>query len=148
MVKVLTKELKKASSALRQDFLKEVALKVILRDTDCVCVCVCVRACACTCMHAHVHTDALGFSGNAERIGDHAMNIGEYTDIIYDKSINFSNPARDEIKEMKDITCKTIHKIMHPETSIDTANWLSEIAAFEQQMDDMTDRKRHRSYPS
>ena len=60
MVKVLTKELKKASSALRQDFLKEVALKVILRGTDCVCVCVCVRACACTCMHAHVHTDALG----------------------------------------------------------------------------------------
>ena len=81
-------------------------------------------------------------SGNAERIGDHAMNIGEYTDIIYDKSINFSNSARDEIKEMKDITCKTIHKIMHPETSIDTANWLSEIAAFEQQMDDMTDTFR------
>ena len=43
---------------------------------------------------------------------------------------------------MKDITCKTIHKIMHPETSIDTANWLSEIAAFEQQMDDMTDTFR------
>lgn len=53
MVKVLTKELKKASSALRQDFLKEVALKVILRDTDCVCVCVCARVRAHACMHVY-----------------------------------------------------------------------------------------------
>ena len=52
MVEVLSKELKKASSAVRQDFLEEVALKLILRDTDCVCVCVCVCACTCTRMHA------------------------------------------------------------------------------------------------
>ena len=52
----MSKECKKASSALRQDFPEEVALKLILRDTDCVCVCVCV----CACMHAHVHTNALG----------------------------------------------------------------------------------------
>ena len=53
MVEVLTKELKKASSALRQDLLEEVALKLILRDTDCVCVCacVCVHMQACTCTH-------------------------------------------------------------------------------------------------
>ena len=60
MVEVLSKELKKASSAVRQDFLEEVALKLILRDTDCVCVCVCVLARVHACMHAHVHTDALG----------------------------------------------------------------------------------------
>ena len=49
MVEVLSKELKKASSAVRQDFLEEVALKLILRDTDCVCVCVCV------CLHVYTH---------------------------------------------------------------------------------------------
>lgn len=81
-------------------------------------------------------------SGDAERIGDHAMNIAEYTNIIFNKSIIFSDPAREEIKLMKDVTSKAIYKIMHPETSIDTANWLSEIAAFEQQMDDMTDAFR------
>ena len=52
MVEVLSKELKKASSAVRQDFLEEVALKLILRDTDCVCVCVCVLARVHACMHA------------------------------------------------------------------------------------------------
>ncbi len=82
---------------------------------------------------------------DTERIGDHALNIGEYTEIIHARSIQFSEAALEEINEMKDITDKVLYKILHLKSSTDTTNWLSEIAAYEQQMDDMTDiyRENH-----
>ena len=75
-------------------------------------------------------------TGNAERIGDHAMNIGEYVDTIKKKNIVFSDNARDELVKMQEITQKAIDKVLHRED--DMTVWLSDIAAMEQKIDDMT----------
>lgn len=75
-------------------------------------------------------------SGNAERIGDHAVNISDYIEVINRKSINFSEEARTEIIEMQLITKKAIDKVLNRDA--DSAEWLSKIAAMEQLIDDMT----------
>ena len=75
-------------------------------------------------------------TGNAERIGDHACNIGGYVNVIKKKSISFSELARSELVEMQQITMKSIDKILHREE--DMTQWLSEVAALEQRIDDMT----------
>lgn len=75
-------------------------------------------------------------SGNAERIGDHALNIGGYVDVIKEKAITFSEEARTELAQMQEITKKAINKVLNK--GDDAAKWLSSIAAMEQQMDDMT----------
>ena len=75
-------------------------------------------------------------TGNAERIGDHAVNIGEYVETMRKKNITFSENARDEVLKMKEITEKAIDKVLHRED--DMTIWLSDIAAMEQQIDDMT----------
>ena len=79
-------------------------------------------------------------TGNAERIGDHAINIGEYLHTIKKKNIEFSEGAKNEIATMRDITKKAIDKVL--EKGEDDAVWLSAIAAMEQQIDDMTKRYR------
>ena len=79
-------------------------------------------------------------TGNAERIGDHAMNIGEYVDTIKKKNIVFSDGAKKEITDMRDIAQKAIDKVLQKDE--DMTRWLSEIAAMEQQIDDMTKNYR------
>lgn len=79
-------------------------------------------------------------TGNVERIGDHAMNIGGYVEVIKRKDIRFSDMARAEIAQMQQITRKAIDRVRHMEA--DTTQWLSRVAALEQQMDDMTTRYR------
>ena len=79
-------------------------------------------------------------TGNAERIGDHAINIGEYVDVMKKKNIVFSDNARKELTKMQEITQKAIDKVLHRED--DMTVWLSDIAAMEQQIDDMTKRYR------
>ena len=81
-------------------------------------------------------------TGNAERIGDHAYNIGGYIDVIKRKSIDFSEGAKEELKKMQDITKKALNNVLTK--SDDTAKWLSEIAAMEQQIDDMTREYREK----
>ena len=82
-------------------------------------------------------------TGNAERIGDHAMNIAEYTNMIRDKQIIFSHRAQEDIRQMQEITGKMLGKTL--ETPADTTEWLSDIAGMEQQIDDMTEafREQH-----
>lgn len=81
-------------------------------------------------------------TGNAERIGDHALNIGGYADVIQRKSIVFSEGARAELMEMQSITQKAIQRVLQQET--DSTAWLSEIAAMEQKIDDMTSSYREK----
>ncbi len=79
-------------------------------------------------------------TGNIERIGDHAMNIGEYLPMIKKQGVVFSDNAKKEIAAMRDITQKAINKVLQKDE--DVAKWLSEIAALEQQIDDMTKNYR------
>ena len=81
-------------------------------------------------------------TGDAERIGDHAQNIAEYTQMIRDKKIEFSAEARSNIQQMQDVTGKMMQMLLsNPE---DAAEWLSNIAGIEQQIDDMTETFRER----
>lgn len=79
-------------------------------------------------------------TGNIERIGDHAINIGEYLETIRKKNIEFSDGAKKEIAAMRDITKKAIDKVLQKDE--DVTVWLSSIAAMEQQIDDMTKNYR------
>lgn len=81
-------------------------------------------------------------TGNAERIGDHASNISGYVNVMQRKDITFSEQARMELSTMQEITHRAINKVLTKED--DTAEWLSEIAAMEQEIDDMTDTYRER----
>ena len=81
-------------------------------------------------------------TGDAERIGDHAQNIAEYTQMIRDKKIEFSAEARSNIRQMQEVTGKLMQMLLSdPE---DAAEWLSNIAGIEQQIDDMTEDFRER----
>lgn len=79
-------------------------------------------------------------TGNAERIGDHALNIAGYIDVIKNKSIVFSQEAREELVKMQSITKNALDMILEMKDA--TPEWLSEIAAFEQRIDDMTENYR------
>lgn len=79
-------------------------------------------------------------SGNAERIGDHAQNIGDYVETIAQKSITFSQEALAEIGEMQEITDRALGMILNPLE--DKVQWLSDVSALEQRIDDMTDTYR------
>ena len=54
--------------------------------------------------------------------------------------IVFSETAKSEIMEMQNICRKAIHKVSNKER--DATEWLTEVAAMEQQIDDMTVRFR------
>lgn len=77
-------------------------------------------------------------TGNAERIGDHALNIAGYLNIIKKKSIVFSETAHKELLQMQEIVHRAMEMILHREEQEDKTQWLSEIAAMEQQIDTMT----------
>ncbi len=81
-------------------------------------------------------------TGNAERIGDHALNIGEYVEVIQQKAIKFSEGAKAELIEMQQISKKAIEKVLSKQADTDTTKWLVEIAALEQKIDDMTQTYR------
>lgn len=75
-------------------------------------------------------------TGNAERIGDHAMNIGGYISVIERKNIKFSEKAVEEIRQMRETTAKALSRAMSREG--DPVEWLADISAMEQRIDDMT----------
>lgn len=75
-------------------------------------------------------------TGNAERIGDHAVNISGYIEVINRKSIVFSEEARSELAEMQSISKQTIEKLLNRSEAPE--KWLSRVAALEQKIDDMT----------
>ena len=79
-------------------------------------------------------------SGNVERIGDHAMNIGGYVKRILRKDIHFSPAALKELAQMEEIVMRSMEKILTRDE--DMTQWLSQIAALEQRIDDMTKQFR------
>ena len=81
-------------------------------------------------------------SANAERIGDHAVNIGGYVEVLQRKDIVFSQMAQGEIAEMQQIASAAMAKILHPEVA--SAAWMKAVADLEQQIDDMTDQYREK----
>lgn len=76
-------------------------------------------------------------SGNLERIGDHAMNISEYTKLMESKKIAFAPAAQEEIQKMQEVSRQAMQLICPLETI--TIERIQEIAKFEQKIDDMTD---------
>jgi len=79
-------------------------------------------------------------TGNAERIGDHALNIGGYVQVMEDKKVVFSDGAKDEIRKMQALCRKAMDTVLH--RGEDVEKWLGEIASMEQEIDDMTETYR------
>ena len=75
-------------------------------------------------------------SSNIERIGDHADNLAGYTKMIVSENILFSELARDEIRQMRDISIRAVSALLSSEGG--RQEWLAQVAQMEQRIDDMT----------
>ena len=78
--------------------------------------------------------------GNIERIGDHAVNIGGYVHVMDKNEITFSEGAQEELRKMQDICEVALNFLLN--MGGEPTEWLSKIAALEQQIDDMTETYR------
>ena len=77
---------------------------------------------------------------NLERIGDHAVNICEYTRMMEKKGIRFSSAAQEEIRSMQKISLEAIGRLKSMGEEME--NDIGDIQALEQKMDDMTEQYR------
>lgn len=73
--------------------------------------------------------------GNLERIGDHAMNICEYTNMIKEKQITFSKEVMVQIEQMKEVCCDALDLLLNSQVNSEN---LHSIESIEQKIDDMT----------
>lgn len=77
---------------------------------------------------------------NLERIGDHAVNICEYTRMMEKKGIRFSSAAQEEIRSMQKVSLEAIGRLKSMGEEME--NDIGDIQALEQKMDDMTEQYR------
>ena len=75
--------------------------------------------------------------GNIERIGDHAMNIAEYGELINGKGLNLSEVAMKEVAEMKKMSIKNLN-LINLESINNSLLLLEQVAKAEQHVDDVT----------
>lgn len=75
-------------------------------------------------------------SGNIERIGDHALNIAEYTRTLEKHHIVFSQAAQEEMERMEQALLVLFEVLEREDRG--TPEWIEKIAELEQSMDDIT----------
>lgn len=83
-------------------------------------------------------------TSNIERMGDHAINIAGYSNMITEKKIAFSKQAQQELVDLQEI-CKEMFALLL-EKSEDMIGWHEKIACMEQKMDDVTELYRNNMY--
>lgn len=83
-------------------------------------------------------------ASNIERISDHATNIAEYSNMMMEKHIVFSELASSELKKMSEI-CEEVFATLTEEIE-DYASWYKRVADLEQEIDDMTDAFRENMF--
>lgn len=86
---------------------------------------------------SQIVSSLFAISGNIERIGDHADNLAGYTRMLVEKDIPFSDFARDEIGQMRDVSLRTVSALLSSDAG--DPDWLAQVAQLEQKIDDMTD---------
>jgi len=82
-------------------------------------------------------------TGNAERIGDHAANIGGYVETMERLSVKFSDTAREELRQMQELTRQALQLVQNREGGPE--QWLRAMEALEDRFDEMTEdyRRKH-----
>lgn len=83
-------------------------------------------------------------TSNIERIGDHAINIAGYSNMIKEKNIIFSEMAQKEIREIQKVCDKLFAYLF--EDKDDVIAWHAKIAGMEQKIDDMTSEYRNNMF--
>ena len=87
-----------------------------------------------------VVSSLFAISGNIERIGDHADNLAGYTKMLVREDISFSQFARNEVRQMRDISIRAVSALLSGDAG--QQSWLEQVSQLEQTIDDMTDRFR------
>lgn len=78
--------------------------------------------------------------GNIERIGDHAMNICGYSDMLKEKKVEFSGEELSELANMKEVSEELFDSLINAED--ESVEYLTKVAGLEQKIDDMTESYR------
>ena len=89
---------------------------------------------------SQIVSSLFAISGNIERIGDHADNLAGYTRMLVEKDIPFSDVARKEIGQMRDVSLRTVSALLSSDAG--NPDWLAQVAQLEQRIDDMTNEFR------